>query len=80
MADMSGGADLLAPAPEAETYQSKREPVFQLPPAGVDLEEVERDFIRQALEMTQGNQTKAAEALGLTRDALRYRMKKFGFL
>jgi DNA-binding protein Fis len=41
---------------------------------------VERDFIRQALEMTQGNQTKASEALGLTRDALRYRMKKFGFL
>ena len=35
---------------------------------------------RQALEMTQGNQTRAAEALGLTRDALRYRMKKFGFL
>jgi DNA-binding NtrC family response regulator len=53
---------------------------FRLPTTGVDLEEVERDFIRQALEMTQGNQTKASEALGLTRDALRYRMKKFGFL
>jgi DNA-binding NtrC family response regulator len=80
LADMSGGADLLAPAPEAETYQSIREHVFQLPPAGVDLEEVERDFIRQALERTAGNQTRAAESLGLTRDALRYRMKKFGFL
>jgi DNA-binding NtrC family response regulator len=53
---------------------------FRLPPTGVDLEEVEKEFIRQALEMNQGNQTRAAEALGLTRDALRYRMKKFGFL
>ncbi|MBI5418614.1 MAG: sigma-54-dependent Fis family transcriptional regulator [Deltaproteobacteria bacterium] len=54
--------------------------VFILPPMGIVLEDVERDFIRQALEMTQGNQTKAAESLGLTRDALRYRMKKYGFL
>ena len=53
---------------------------FRLPPSGVVLEDVEQDFLRQALEATQGNQTKAAEMLGLTRDALRYRMKKFGFL
>jgi DNA-binding NtrC family response regulator len=54
-------------------------PVFRLPEGGVVLEDVERDLLRQALEATQGNQTKAAEMLGLTRDALRYRMKKFGF-
>jgi two-component system response regulator AtoC len=53
---------------------------FLLPPSGVVLENVEQDFLRQALEATQGNQTKAAEMLGLTRDALRYRMKKFGLL
>jgi DNA-binding NtrC family response regulator len=53
---------------------------FRLPEGGIVLEEVERDFLRQALEATQGNQTRAAEALGLTRDALRYRMKKFGFM
>jgi DNA-binding NtrC family response regulator len=53
---------------------------FRLPPSGVVLEDVEQDFLRQALEATQGNQTKAAEMLGLTRDALRYRMKKFGLL
>ena len=52
---------------------------YGLPPGGIVLEDVEREFIRQALDMTRGNQTKAAEALGLTRDALRYRMKKFGF-
>ena len=53
---------------------------FRLPPSGIVLEDLERDLILQALEMTQGNQTRAAEALGLTRDALRYRMKKFGFM
>ncbi|RJP25243.1 MAG: sigma-54-dependent Fis family transcriptional regulator [Deltaproteobacteria bacterium] len=53
---------------------------FRLPHSGIVLEELERDFLTQALEMTQGNQTKAAEALGLTRDALRYRMKKFGLM
>jgi DNA-binding NtrC family response regulator len=53
---------------------------FLLPPSGVVLEDLERDLLLQALDRTQGNQTRAAEALGLTRDALRYRMKKFGFL
>jgi DNA-binding NtrC family response regulator len=55
-------------------------PPFRLPAAGVVLEELERDFIVQALEAQGGNQTKAAQMLGLTRDALRYRMKKFGFI
>jgi DNA-binding NtrC family response regulator len=53
---------------------------YRIPPGGIVLEETEKEFIRQALEMTQGNQTRAAELLGLTRDVLRYRMKKFGFL
>ncbi len=51
-----------------------------LPPRGVVLEDVEKEFILQALEAQGGNQTRAAQMLGLTRDALRYRMKKFGFL
>ncbi|HYN74476.1 MAG TPA: sigma-54 dependent transcriptional regulator [Candidatus Methanoperedens sp.] len=53
---------------------------FHLPEGGIVLEEVERDLLLQALEATRRNQTKAAEMLGLTRDALRYRMKKFGML
>ena len=51
-----------------------------LPPSGLDIEEVEKELIRQALEQTKYNQTKAARLLNLTRDALRYRMQKFGFL
>jgi two-component system response regulator AtoC len=52
-------------------------PVFVLPRTGIVLEEVERDFVRQALEQTRGNQTQAARLLHLTRDELRYRVKKF---
>ena len=47
-----------------------------LPPAGVSLEEVEMSLVRQALERSGGNQTKAAELLDISRDQLRYRMKK----
>jgi len=51
-----------------------------LPAEGVSLEEVERDLVRQALDATGGNQVRAARLLGISRDALRTRMKKFGFL
>ncbi|MFZ3208610.1 MAG: sigma-54 dependent transcriptional regulator [Geobacteraceae bacterium] len=53
---------------------------FKLPSHGVDIEEVEKELIRQALEITDSNQSKAAKMLNLGIDAFRYRMKKFGFL
>lgn len=53
---------------------------FQLPPEGVSIEAVEKELIRQALDLTGGNQSKAAKRLDLGIDAFRYRMKKFGFL
>ncbi len=53
---------------------------FALPPEGIDIEDVERELIRQALEMAEGNQSKAAKKLNLGIDAFRYRMKKFKFL
>jgi two-component system, NtrC family, response regulator AtoC len=53
---------------------------FKLPPEGVDIEEVEKELIRQALENNEWNQSKAAKKLNLGVDAFRYRMKKFGFL
>jgi PAS domain S-box-containing protein len=45
--------------------------------AGISLEENERMLLKSALEKTGGNQTQAANILGITRDTLRYRMKKF---
>jgi transcriptional regulator with PAS, ATPase and Fis domain len=49
----------------------------ELPPAGLDLEQLERSLVVQALERTAWNQTKAAALLGLNRDQIRYRIEKF---
>ena len=50
--------------------------VFVLPAEGVDLDAVERDLIRQALERTGGNKSGAARLLGMSRDTFRYRADK----
>ncbi len=49
-----------------------------LPQEGVDLAQWERTMIEHALREAGGNQTKAAQRLGISRDTLRYRLKKFG--
>jgi two-component system NtrC family response regulator len=51
---------------------------IDLPSDGIQLEEVEREIIRRALQMNDWNQSKTARYLGITRSALIYRMKKFG--
>ena len=53
---------------------------LRIPPEGIDIEDIERELIRQSLEIAEGNQSKAAKKLNLGIDAFRYRMKKFGFL
>ncbi len=47
-------------------------------PAGVTLQEHEQDLIRTALEKAKGNKSQAARLLGLTRNALRYRLSQMG--
>jgi len=49
---------------------------IQLPPTGISLEAVENSLIEQALQRSQGNVTRAAEFLNISRDRLRYRLKK----
>ena len=44
---------------------------------GLSLEDNERSLLVRALEKTNGNQTQAARLLRVTRDTLRYKMKKF---
>ena len=51
---------------------------IRIPPEGISMEKVEEALVKQALKMTNGNQTKAARLLDISRDALRYRMQKFG--
>ncbi len=45
---------------------------------GADLTGVERSMIERAMQEAGGNQTRAAQRLGISRDTLRYRLKKFG--
>jgi len=49
-----------------------------LPSAGVNLEQLERSLVVQALQRSDWNQTQAARLLGLNRDQIRYRIEKFG--
>ena len=51
---------------------------FELPASGVDLEQLERSLLIQALHRCHGNQTRAGGLLGLNRDQIRYRIEKFG--
>ena len=51
---------------------------LSIPSQGIDLYEVEADLIRQALVKAGGNQTQASRLLSITRDTLRYKMKKYG--
>jgi len=48
-----------------------------LPPGGVNLEQLERSLVVQALGRSDWNQTQAARLLGLNRDQIRYRIEKF---
>ncbi|MBK6427922.1 MAG: sigma-54-dependent Fis family transcriptional regulator [Blastocatellia bacterium] len=50
--------------------------LFALPKSGISLEALEKSLVRQALDQCGGNQTRAAAMLGISRDQLRYRMKK----
>ncbi|HPE62402.1 MAG TPA: sigma-54 dependent transcriptional regulator [Thiolinea sp.] len=49
---------------------------FQLPSQGVNLEALEKDLLTQALQLAARNKTQAAGLLGISRDALNYRLKK----
>lgn len=50
---------------------------FNLPVQGINLDELERDLLNQALARTQNNKSHAARLLGISRDALNYRLKKY---
>ncbi len=51
----------------------------EIPADGVALEEIVKEYIRVALTQTNGNQTKAAELLGISRRRFQNRMQNYGF-
>ena len=62
----------------SSTQPSQNNSFLTLPPEGISIEEVEKELITQALDRFNGNQTQAAKCLCMSRDTLRYRLKKHG--
>jgi len=54
--------------------------VIDVPLDDASLYKIERKVITKALDLHNWNQTRTAEMLGITREVLRYRMKKWGLL
>lgn len=55
-------------------------PRLYIPDGGTSLEEVERSMVELAMKQSNNNQTQAARLLDISRDALRYKLKKFGLI
>ncbi len=67
---ISGGAG-------SEVPKDRNLPRLSLPAGGTSLDEVERALVEMAMRQADGNQTRAAQLLDISRDALRY---KFGMM
>lgn len=69
-------ADMLSPNTDRANSGNS---TFILPAEGVPLETVEFELARQAFERTDGNLTRAAKLLDISRDQLRYKLRKAGY-
>jgi DNA-binding NtrC family response regulator len=80
----SGGPTLLARTAHGDgglTLPNGRMlPRLYIPEGGTSLEEVEHCLVELAMRQADGNQTHAAKLLDISRDALRYKLKKFGLI
>ncbi len=73
--------ELMIPAVVATDEEGgETQPLVLLGPQGVDLRQVERLLVEQAMELAVGNQSRAAQLLRISRDQLRYRLQKYGLL
>ena len=81
---LHAGPDEIRPehlTPELRRVAPPRSKERLVPPVdeqGLVLDDVERKLIAEAMERASGNQSKAARLLGVSRDTLRYRLKKHG--
>jgi DNA-binding NtrC family response regulator len=80
----SGGRTLFertSPADGGRTLPNGRTlPRLYIPEGGTSLEEVEHSMVELAMSQANGNQTNAAKLLDISRDSLRYKLKKFGIV
>jgi len=64
--------------PDLQSQKSSVPGLFDIPDEGIDLEEVEKNLIRAALRKADGNKTRAAQLLSVTRRKLYSMMERFG--
>jgi len=80
----SGGRTVFertSPADGGQTLPNGRTlPRLYIPEGGTSLEEMEHAMVALAMRQANGNQTHAAKLLDISRDALRYKLKKFGLI
>jgi len=80
----SGGLTAFERTASAEGKQQLSDgrslPRLYIPEGGTSLEEVERAMVELAMKQANNNQTHAAKLLDISRDALRYKLKKFGLM
>jgi len=80
----TGGLTAFERTSAAETRQplanGRTLPRLYIPEGGTSLEEMERAMVELAMQQANRNQTQAAKLLDVSRDALRYKLKKFGLI
>jgi len=72
---MIGVEDIHLECPRTNSGARSQEPLL---PEGMNIDQWETEIIREALHRANGNKSQAARALGLSRNALRYRLDKIG--
>jgi DNA-binding NtrC family response regulator len=68
----------LPPEVRNQGVEDPNQAPFSLGPGGVDIEELERELLMEALRRAEGNRTEAGRLLGLSRHQIRNRLKKYG--
>jgi two-component system, NtrC family, response regulator AtoC len=80
----SGGRTVFERTSSADSGQmlpnGRMLPRLYIPEGGTSLEEVEHAMVELAMRQANSNQTHAAKLLDISRDALRYKLKKFGLI
>lgn len=80
----SGGRTVFertSPANGGQTLPNGRTlPRLYIPEGGLSLEEVEHSMVELAMRRANGKQTRAAKLLDISRDALRYKLRKIGLI
>jgi DNA-binding NtrC family response regulator len=75
---LCGGTELSADDIKLDTNRSRHAPAAGFLPDGMSLDAYEQSIIREALQRANGNKSQAARLLGITRNALRYRLSQMG--